>query len=284
MKTTMEKISIHCTTTMGEDIGNELHNRKTVVIPQPQYSQEVLDQHTADTAKRTVRHERLQTARKKKVETLKGIVKKGDAAAADAEIELAELENTIEEDDEKASRPLPIELEGDEKIKHYNAWRTCRERETQLQKHRGQAFSMIRGQCMQVLLDKMKHDKDWDKVSQSYDPLLLLNLIERNILSQTEDQYPYATVYEQERALYSYQQNKQTNQQYYERLNTINEVGKAIGVTRQHEVLLEHSSYELKNKKKFTELDATEQAGNQCYNRGTVFGLRDAEAERPAAQ
>jgi hypothetical protein len=54
---------------------------------------------------------------------------------------------------------------------------------------------MIWGQCMQVLLDKMKHDLDWNSTSESYDPLTLLKLIEKTILAQTEDQYPYATVY-----------------------------------------------------------------------------------------
>jgi hypothetical protein len=29
---------------------------------------------------------------------------------------------------------------------------------SKLDTHRGMAFSIIRGQCMQVLLDKMKHD------------------------------------------------------------------------------------------------------------------------------
>jgi hypothetical protein len=56
---------------------------------------------------------------------------------------------------------------------------------------------MIRGQCMQVLLDKMKRDPNWTPTSESYDPLTLLKLIEKTILAQTEDQYPLATIYEQ---------------------------------------------------------------------------------------
>ena len=44
---------------------------------------------------------------------------------------------------------------------------------------------MIRGQCMQVLLDKMKYDPDWNKTSESYSPLALLQLIEKTILAQT---------------------------------------------------------------------------------------------------
>ena len=60
---------------------------------------------------------------------------------------------------------------------------------------------MVRGQCMQVLLDKMKYDPDWDKASTSYDPLQLLALINNTVLAQTKDHYPFVTVYEQERSV-----------------------------------------------------------------------------------
>ena len=62
----------------------------------------------------------------------------------------------------------------------------------------------------------MKQDADWDTVSTSYDPLRLYRLIEKTILAQTEDQYPFATVYEQELALYSFWQETMTNLQWYE--------------------------------------------------------------------
>ena len=41
---------------------------------------------------------------------------------------------------------------------------------------------MVTGQCMQVLLDKMIYDPDWDKVSTPYDPLQLLILIKNIVL------------------------------------------------------------------------------------------------------
>jgi hypothetical protein len=93
-------------------------------------------------------------------------------------------------------------------------------------------------------LDKMKHDIDWIPASTSYNPLTLFALIEKTILAQTEDQYPYATVYEQESTLYSFSQNTLSNEQWYERFNTRINVGTAIGVTRQHTVLLEHVAQE----------------------------------------
>ena len=93
----------------------------------------------------------------------------------------------MEEDAYEISIPLPIILQGDDKANHDAQWRMYREKESHLQKQRGQAYSMIRGQCMQVLLDKMKHDTDWDTTSKSYDPLVLFRLIEKPILAQTGD-------------------------------------------------------------------------------------------------
>jgi hypothetical protein len=90
----------------------------------------------------------------------------------------------------------------------------------------------------------MKRDIDWIPASTSYNPLTLFALIEKTILAQTEDQYPYAMVYEQESTLYSFSQNTLSNKQWYEHFNTRIDVGIAIGVTRQHTILLEHVAQE----------------------------------------
>jgi hypothetical protein len=75
----------------------------------------------------------------------------------------------------------------------------------------------------------MKQDPDYITVSTSYDPLLLYRLIEITILAQTEDQYPFATVYEQESSFYSFRQDQMTNPQWYERFITKVDVDEAIG-------------------------------------------------------
>jgi hypothetical protein len=91
----------------------------------------------------------------------------------------------------------------------------------------------------------MKQDTDWNTVSTSYDPLTLYRLIEKTVLAQTEDQYPFATVYDQELGFYSFKQEGLTNPQWYAHFNTKVDVGEAIGVTRQHKVLLEYVAQEL---------------------------------------
>jgi hypothetical protein len=90
----------------------------------------------------------------------------------------------------------------------------------------------------------MKQDTEWTNVSTLYDPLTLYRLIERTVLAQTEDQYPFATVYDQELSFYSFRQETLSNLQWYERFNTKVDVGDAIGVIRQHKVVLEYVAHE----------------------------------------
>ena len=120
------------------------------------------------------------------------------ATDPEAPVKLAILENEIAQGAFEAGEEIPIELTDSEKTQYSNEWRTYRERNASLIKHRGQAFSLILGQCTQLLQDKMKQDTAWTAVSTSYDPLALYRLIEKTILAQTEDQYPFATVYNQE--------------------------------------------------------------------------------------
>jgi hypothetical protein len=80
-------------------------------------------------------------------------------------------------------------------------------------KHKVQALSFIQGQCTQLLQDKMKQDPDWITVSISYDNLTLYRLIERTVFSQTDDKYPFATVYDQELGFYSFKQDSLSNPQ-----------------------------------------------------------------------
>ena len=79
---------------------------------------------------------------------------------------------------------------------------------------------MILGQCTQLLQDKMKQDTEWNVVSTSYEPLTFYRLIEKTVLGQTEDQYPFATVYNQELGFYAFRQENLSNPQCYERFNT----------------------------------------------------------------
>jgi hypothetical protein len=116
----------------------------------------------------------------------------------EAPMKLALPQNEIAQGGFSANIKVPIVLNDSQKTQFSNEWRTHIERNDNLIKHRGQAFSLIQGQCTQLLQDKMKQDTDWAVVSTSYDPLALYRLIEKTILAQTEYQYPFATLYDQE--------------------------------------------------------------------------------------
>jgi hypothetical protein len=94
------------------------------------------------------------------------------AAVAAGEVEVAPmklviLKNEIAQGKFEASVKIPIDLNDSEKTQHINNWRSYQERNANLLKHRGQAFSLILGQCTQLLQDKMKQDADWTAVSTS---------------------------------------------------------------------------------------------------------------------
>ena len=116
----------------------------------------------------------IQTARETQKIILEAAVNAGIDDAAP--MKLAMLENAITQGEYEANVEVPIFMTDSEKIQSSNEWRTCREINAQLKKHRGQGFSLIIGQWTQLLQDKMKQDIEWNLVSTSYD------------LGQTEDQ------------------------------------------------------------------------------------------------
>ena len=90
-------------------------------------------------------------------------------------------------------------------------------------------------------------------VLQDYEPLALVDLIEKAVLAQTEDHYLFAIVYAQEISLYGFHKNILTNYHWYDRFNTKVDVGIAIGITRQHDVLMEWTSQQVEEQS-FTKL------------------------------
>jgi hypothetical protein len=148
MRTTWEKIVHHVGTIYGHDISSELQNRKPVSITEPTYTQQVLDKHAIKETRHRAKQARLHTARSLQLIQLQAAVV--TATDPEAPMLLALLENDIEEATYQATLPLPIKLEDEESTQHQSEWRTYRERQSRLDKQRGQAFSMIRGQCMQV--------------------------------------------------------------------------------------------------------------------------------------
>jgi hypothetical protein len=172
--------------------------------------------------------------------------------------ELAKLNNHIAQADFEAAQDVPIELTEQERIDYSNECRNCSRRAATLETHWGQAYSLILGQCTQLLQDKMKQDVSWSSVSMSYDPLELYKLIERVVLKHTEDQCPFAAIHEQNLAVLNTKQGGLSNTQWYERFNTRYNVARSVGVEFSHKVLWEYCA-QASHSKSFDSLTTAKQ-------------------------
>lgn len=251
LRTSWDKLIQHAGTKYGQDICSELQNKTQLILSTPTHSQETLARHA--------QHEKI--ARQNQRLLLDALTKQ--LAQLNTAMELAEADpqaTTKLEDISAAARiqteintskfqmttEVRMELTSDEKAAYDNEWKTYQQRKSRLEDHRGKVYNLLLGQCTQLLQDKLKQDTTWDAVSKAYDPLALYRLIEKTILAQTDDQYVFATVYDQQLALYGFHQGKLTSAQYYEKFNTKVDVGESIGVSHAHHpALLEYCADEL---------------------------------------
>ena len=265
-KTTWKEVTTHCGTVLGEDIANEMRLGSKVVIAQPQYTQEQQDKHDDSQKKRRSRLERVKTAVEKKLDNKTAIVTKGKTrqatqeekdAVEDAEIEVAQLTAQIEEIQDQIDEDLPIQLVGSDKMVYDSAWKVYQERLSKLESGRGKAFNKIAGQCEKPLLEAMKSHSEHDSVMASSDPLRLKALIEKTILDQAQDTYPFATVYNQTVSLHGFQQNNLTDDEWHQHLGTRAEVAMSAGVIFTNPTLLDYVSQDV-HKKPYNQLSADE--------------------------
>ncbi len=82
---------------------------------------------------------------------------------------------------------VEVKTTSDEGMTFSNSWWTYPERTDRLVRSHGKVYSLVLCQCTTVLLDKMKQHADWQGVSDSYNPLQLLQLIEKIILKQSDN-------------------------------------------------------------------------------------------------
>ena len=87
-------------------------------------------------------------------------------------------------------------LSMDEKAVRTNTHRSYQDNEQKHVANRGKVYTLILGQCTQVLTDKLKEDSDWVPTSENYNGIRLYELIEKYVLKQTELQYKYLAIQE----------------------------------------------------------------------------------------
>jgi hypothetical protein len=187
-----------------------LQNKTKVIIPTPAYAGATLTRHA------------LQIVLVRSQQTTMRVAQLASRTLLEAEInwtpndcnlvtELTLLNNAIALGGFEAAQDVPMELTNQERLDYSNECRNQSRRSATLDTHRGQAYSLILGQCTQLLQDKMKQDASWTTVSTPYNPLELYKLIEWVILKQTEDQYPFAAIHEQNLAVLNTKQGGLSN-------------------------------------------------------------------------
>jgi hypothetical protein len=202
LQTTQEKIAQYVGTKYRKDIEKELKNKVTVTLPSPSYSSDILARHQEWKAIVRRRQFNLLTALRADFVLLEARRSSGKVLT----MEIANLESDIKDKEYKSRQQVPVKLTAAELLDYSNECKSHSYRVAALEKHWRNVYSMIYGQCTQILQDKMKQDKSWVAVSASYNPINLYKLIERVVLKQTEDQYPVAAIWDQMTAVYSAKQ------------------------------------------------------------------------------
>jgi hypothetical protein len=102
----------------------------------------------------------------------------------------------------KLKDKIDMKLTNAKKMAHSYAWQTHRKTTESLKKSRGKAFSLILGQCTQVLVDKMMQDADWIEMSKLFDPTLPFKLVEKFVLKQLDNQNKTAVLIAEQLSIY----------------------------------------------------------------------------------
>jgi len=171
LRTSWEKLVDYVGTNYGQDISNELQNKLTVTLAEPAHDSAVLQRHAVREQMIRNGQANLQQARQAQQTILRKAVK--DKTDPEAPMKLAILENKIAQGIFKQQAEVAIEMSDSEKTQYSNKWQTYQERNSALTKHQGQAFSLILGQCTQLLKDRMKQDTNWNMASTLNNPLAL---------------------------------------------------------------------------------------------------------------
>ena len=182
--------------------------------------------------------------------------------------ELQEIDDDIAKTEIELKDEVKIKLTYDERTAHKNAWRTHMELTKRLKTSRGEIYSLLLDQCTQVLVDKMKQDSNWVKISTSFEANLLLKLIEKFVLKQSNNQYRTAVLIAEQLSILQFLQEDQvSNATYYNRFTTRVKVALQAGVCYHTPDLLQDKLIQLKmgdyttlsDKDTKTVIDAVEQ-------------------------
>ncbi len=210
----MEKMAMYIGTKYSDKAAQEWTSGKKIVLQEPAYSQAILVRH-AERVKAT--RERIQLRLKRLRAEKTAIKAKLISAPTNCNLlkELRKVDDQIAKSDIKLKDEVEMKLTNNEKTAHSNAWRTHCELSNSLKKSRGKIYSLLLRPCTQVLVDKMKQDADWVRISGSFDPTLLFKLIEKFVLKQSNNQYKTAVLIDEQLSILLFRQDDQVGNATY---------------------------------------------------------------------
>jgi hypothetical protein len=138
MRVTQEKIQQYIGIKFGEDIANEIKNKKVVVLTPPKYSDaiEIRHQEYEKLVRRKQRN--LMKALEVKLSTLQAKQVAGDDVALD----IANLHNDIHDLEYESCQEVPHKLTMEEAARYSNNAKTHSLRDATLEKHRRQVYAL----------------------------------------------------------------------------------------------------------------------------------------------
>ncbi len=103
-------------------------------------------------------------------------------------------------------------------------------RKVSLNNNLRKAFSLVWGQCSDVMRDKIEAKQEWKAVKAEFDVIMLLELI-RGINFKFDDQkYAFGSVYHANKRFYNYRQSgEDTNNEHYEKMKNLVKVVESYG-------------------------------------------------------
>jgi hypothetical protein len=216
LRTSMEKMATYIGTKNGNKADQEWTSGKKIALLEPTYLQAIIDRH-AERVKATRDRLNLKlTSLKTEKAAIAEEIKSNSTNCALLR-EMREIDDNIAKGEIDLKDEVGMKLTKDEKTSHSNAWRSHRESSDSLKKSRGKIYSLLLGQCTQVLVDKMKHDTDWVTISGSFDPISFLKLIKKFVLNQSDNQYKTAVLIAEQLSILTFRQDNQIgNSTYYD--------------------------------------------------------------------
>jgi hypothetical protein len=246
LRISKEKLALYTSTNYGNDSCQEWLSEKQLVLHEPTYPDAVLARHIILAQAMNARVTKMVTSLQKQLDVIEGKLLLMPTVLNLLKSQM-EVDNKLKLAKFELTDVIEVKTTADEESMAFNnAWHTYYERTDHLVRSRGKVYSLVLGQCTTVLLDKKNQDDDWQAVSDSYDPLKLLKLIENLILKQSDNQNKIGIVIEQLKLLSGYwKDDGVTNVTFYDRFKTRVDIAEHIGVSYDNPVLWNSTSQEI---------------------------------------